>query len=156
MPPTSCSRVRLTSMTIRLHAFARGRERAVKEQSLLPPRGRRLYRVASRGVSHAAGALRRIGKESDRRLRGLRIPSLLTVDLDAVPQLGFTLVIALEAHLVDRVMRVADDVEVRELIGALRRNLGSTARGRVECGLRTAEGGRFEIVQSAARRCRVC
>ena len=57
--------------------------------------------------------------QAHRRLRGPWIPALLAIDGDAVLQIGFVLIVALEMNFVRRMMRVVDQFEVRELIGSL-------------------------------------
>src|SRR5712672_3137756 len=49
-------------------------------------------------------------------------------------------------------VRVVDDLEVRELIRSLRRNLACLARGRIQSSLGTAKGHCSQIAQTATDR----
>lgn len=74
-----------------------------------------------------------------RKIGGLWVPPLLTVDGDAVLQLGIFIIVALEMDLVGRVVRAADDSEVGELITSPRRRLCCLACRRVQSGLGATE-----------------
>ena len=81
------------------------------------------------------------------------IPSLLAVHGYAVPQLRFSLVVALEVNFIERVMRVMNDLEEGELIRPLRLHLACLARGGIETGLGAIEGHRLEIAERMTNRC---
>jgi hypothetical protein len=80
------------------------------------------------------------------------IESLLAVHLDAVLQLHFAVVVALEVDLIRCMVCVADEPEVRELIRSLRRHLGCLARSGIQRGLGTAKSHAIQIAQAITGR----
>src|ERR1700738_4843973 len=60
------------------------------------------------------------------RLGGLRIPSLLAVDGNAILQIRLSRIVALEMDLIEGMVSILDDLEV-ELIGSLRLSFGRLA-----------------------------
>src|SRR3979409_2649690 len=72
-----------------------------------------------------------IAHRPHRSLRGLRIPSLLAVDGNAVLQIRLSRIVALEMDLIEGMVSVLDDLEIGELIGSLRLSFGRLASCRI-------------------------
>ena len=90
---------------------------------------------------------------SYRSLRGLRIPSLLAVDSNAVLQIRLSRIVALEMDLVEGMVSVLDDLEVGELIGSLRRSFGRLASCRIQTSPDTAKGHGIQVAEAVTRGC---
>src|SRR5690349_9643977 len=92
-----------------------------------------------------------VAHKSDHRLGVFRIPTLLTIDCDAIFQFFLTLVVAFEVHLISRMVGVADDPEKGELIGALGGSLGGLPRSSVQPCFCTTKGHRIEVAKTLSR-----
>src|SRR6202048_3963935 len=109
--------------------------------------------AAIASVSRHLPPLAFIAHRPHRSLRGLRIPSLLAVDGNAVLQIRLSRIVALEMDLIEGMVSVFDDLEVGELIGSLRLSFGRLASCRIQASSDTAKGHGSKVVQAVTRGC---
>src|ERR1700730_8825988 len=109
--------------------------------------------AAIASVSRHLRPLAFIAHRPHRSLRGLRIPSLLAVDGNAVLQIRLSRIVALEMDLIEGMVSVLDDLEVGELICSLRLSFGRLASCRIQASPDTSKGHGIQVTQAVIRGC---
>src|ERR1700716_3637649 len=113
----------------------------------------RLLIAAIASVGRHLHPLAFIAYRPHRGLRGLRIPSLLAVDGNAVLQIRLSRIVALEMDLIEGMVSVLDDLEVGEVLCSRRRGLAALPPAGIQASPDASKGHGIQVTQAVIRGC---